>query len=257
MRLSRKIFLLALLNLVLLAALLVGFGLWQMRIGPESLLLGPARDRILWIGNAFSRRVRFVAAGGSGQASSRVRQTLRSRVFPGPSEGLDRGAASRFARGAAGQDPPRRATAQSGSASGAGSRTSADGGKTRTGPPPPPRRDPPESVFLEITHRPTQYWVGVRVAISGPDIRAGTPAVLLIRSNSFFNSTFFFDWPLFSGVALSVTAVTALCWLPFIRALTRSIGQMDRVTAQIAEGRFDAQVANSRSDELGHLGRAD
>src|SRR5271166_3450705 len=54
MKLSRKILLLAVLNLVLLAALMVGFGLWQLRIGPESLLLGPARDRILWIGNAFS-----------------------------------------------------------------------------------------------------------------------------------------------------------------------------------------------------------
>jgi two-component system sensor histidine kinase CpxA len=46
-----------------------------------------------------------------------------------------------------------------------------------------------------------------------------------------------------------------LCWLPFIRALTRSIAQMDRVTAQIAEGRFDAHVADTRPDELGHLGR--
>jgi len=95
----------------------------------------------------------------------------------------------------------------------------------------------------------------VRVSVSAPDIRAGTPAVLLIRTGSFFNSTLFFDWELLGGVALSVAAVTALCWLPFIRALTRSIAQMDRVTAQIAEGRFDAHVADTRSDELGHLGR--
>ncbi len=128
-------------------------------------------------------------------------------------------------------------------------------GRGRRPPPPPANRELPEAVFLEITHRPTQYWAGARVSVGGPDIRMGTPAVLLIRTSSLFNSTFFFDWRLFGGIALSVAAVTALCWLPFIRALTRSIGQMDQVTAQIAEGRFEAQVSDRRSDELGHLGR--
>ena len=52
--LSRKILLLALVNLLSLALLLLGFAFWQLRIGPESLLLGPARDRVLNIANAFS-----------------------------------------------------------------------------------------------------------------------------------------------------------------------------------------------------------
>ncbi len=106
---------------------------------------------------------------------------------------------------------------------------------------------------MEITHRPTQYWAGVRVKTVAPDVSADAPAVLLIRTDSLFNSTFFFDWWFFGGMAISVAAVTALCWLPFIRGLTRSIGQMDRATAEIAEGRFDAQL-RERSDELGHLG---
>jgi two-component system sensor histidine kinase CpxA len=254
MNLSRKILCLALLNLILLAALMVGFGLWQLRIGPESLLLGPARDRILWIGNAFSvefdstsptERDRLLADFGKRYGADFFLVHPRGWIA-GPEVELAPGLLDKIRRAApppADEGPPDLER---------GPPPRRDG---RPGPPPPPRRDPPESVFLEITRHPTQYWVGVRVAVSGPDLRAGTPAVLLIRTSSLFNSTFFFDWPLFIGIALSVAAVTALCWLPFIRALTRSIAQMDRVTAQIAEGQFDAQVADDRSDELGHLGQ--
>src|SRR5580692_8177249 len=49
--------------------------------------------------------------------------------------------------------------------------------------------------------------------------------------------------------------MSVLCWLLFVRGLTQSIGEMDRVTKQIAEGRFDVQVAGRRGDELGDLGR--
>jgi len=272
MNLSRKILLLALLNLVLLAALLVGFGFWQLRIGPESLLLGPARDRILWIGNAFSvefestpegERDNLLLAFGKRYSAefflvhpegwiagprvdlpAEVLGKIRSAAPPPRDEGPPVEGRPDEERG----PPPR---LDKGHDKGHDKGRGPDG---RRGPPPLPRREPPESVFLEITHHPTQYWAGVRITVSGPDIRAGTPVVLLIRTNSLFNSTFFFDWPLFSGIALSVAAVTALCWLPFIRSLTGSIAQMDRVTAQIAEGRFDAHVADYRSDELGHLG---
>src|SRR5437588_9697927 len=52
--LSRKILLIALANLLLFALVVAGFMLAQFRFGPEALLLGPARDRILAIGNSFS-----------------------------------------------------------------------------------------------------------------------------------------------------------------------------------------------------------
>jgi two-component system sensor histidine kinase CpxA len=60
---------------------------------------------------------------------------------------------------------------------------------------------------------------------------------------------------LIGGVALTVVFVTALCWLPFVRGLTRSIAQMDQVTTQIAEGHFDARADTNRKDEIGHLAR--
>lgn len=252
MKLSRKILLLAVLNLVLLAALMVGFGLWQLRIGPESLLLGPARDRILWIGNSFSvefdstpptERDSLLAAFGK-RYGAEFFLVHPEGWIAGREVELPVGLLDKIRRAAPPPEeqrdlppPPR------------------EGG--RRGPPPPPRREPAEAVFLEITHRPTQYWAGVRITVSGPDIRSGTPTVLLMRVNSLFNSTFFFDWPLFSGIALSVAVVTALCWLPFIRALTRSIAQMDRVTAQIAEGRFDAHVADHPVRRTGSFRKGD
>jgi len=257
MNLSRKILFLAVLNLVLLAALMVGFGFWQLRIGPESLLLGPARDRLLWIGNAFSVEFQATPPGERDNLLAAFGKRYGAEFFlvhprgwiAGPEVELPPELRERIRRAAPppiedrppDPEPPP---------------PPLDGEDGDRRPGPPPRRDPPEAIFLEITHHPTQYWAGIRVAVSGPDIRQGAPAVLLIRVNSLFNSTFFFDWRLFGGIALSVAAVTALCWLPFIRTLTRSIKQMDQVTAQIAEGRFDAQVAIHRSDELGHLGQA-
>src|ERR1700678_1014007 len=53
--LSRKILGLALLNLLLMAAILAAFAQWQFGLSVESLVLGPARDRILAIANAFGR----------------------------------------------------------------------------------------------------------------------------------------------------------------------------------------------------------
>ncbi|MBI3472116.1 MAG: HAMP domain-containing histidine kinase, partial [Candidatus Solibacter usitatus] len=47
--------------------------------------------------------------------------------------------------------------------------------------------------------------------------------------------------------------LTILCWLPFLRNLTKTIARMEQATARIAEGRFDAALAIRRRDELGRL----
>ena len=51
MRLWRKITLLALLNMLLLAGVMVVFFRSQFQSGPQSLMLGPVQDRILAIAN--------------------------------------------------------------------------------------------------------------------------------------------------------------------------------------------------------------
>jgi two-component system sensor histidine kinase CpxA len=53
-----------------------------------------------------------------------------------------------------------------------------------------------------------------------------------------------------------VFALSVLMWLPLVRGITRTLGQMTGVAEAIAQGRFDTQVPASRADELGRLGTA-
>ncbi len=392
--LSRKILCLALLNVVLLAAALLAVARAQFRFGPESLLLGPAHDRILGIAGAFAAeldaipetardglveqyRTRhhadFFLVSGRGvriagpapevdeELLGQIRRLLPPpgrgpedgpgppppRRAPPPRQGPPRKGNTPRERGLRGSDdgfgspdggrrgpPPRNHEAQppdmdDGFGPPAGGRRGPpprnheaqppdmdDGfgppAGGRRGPPPrnheaqppgmddgfgppqgsrgggvsapaagipaaqiatssgsgataqageedgpPPRRGPlpPESEFLWVAHGPTRYWAGARIRSTSLKEAPGNLAILLIRSNSLLQSRLFFDGRLWFGVALTVIAVSVLCWLPFIRGLTRSIARMDQVTQQIAEGRFEAQAGGSRSDELGHLGQ--
>ena len=251
--LSRKILLLALLNLALLAALLAAFVIAQFRPGPESLLLDPARDRIQGIAARFSLQFQAAAPEARAALFDEYRTqygadffliagrgyTLAGPELEPPREILD--GARRVLPPPERPGPPRE-------------------GPDDGGPPPdsPPRRRgplPPESVFLAITHNPLRYWAGARIETGGAEAEPGTLGILVIRSASIFNSNLFFNWPLWLGVGLSIVAVTVACWLPFIRGMTRAVARMDQATRQIAEGRFDVAVAGGRRDELGDLGQ--
>jgi len=247
--LTQKILCIALLNILCLFGLLLVFARSQFRIGPESLLLGPARDRILAIANAFtlefestppSSREALLTAYNSRYHADFFLSDPRGDAIVGPDIPVTRELLDRMRTAA---PPPR--------------------GGRRPEPPPrdefaPPEREPrrppremaPEAVFMVITHNPTRYWAGARIPLS----ELGRPGILLLRTNSLFSTNLFFDWRLWGGIALSVITISVLCWLPFIRGLTSSIAQMDRVTEQIALGRFNAQVSDDRRDELGHLG---
>ena len=58
------------------------------------------------------------------------------------------------------------------------------------------------------------------------------------------------------ATGFGAVALSALLWLPFVRGLTRSIGELTRATERIAEGQFDVQVSGNRGDELGRLAHA-
>jgi two-component system sensor histidine kinase CpxA len=45
-----------------------------------------------------------------------------------------------------------------------------------------------------------------------------------------------------------------LFWLPLVRGITRSVGQLTAATEQIAQGHFETRVNAGRRDELGKLG---
>ena len=124
-------------------------------------------------------------------------------------------------------------------------------------PGPPPNSHqfaPPGPPGLAVTNSELKYWLGVRMPIfNGPD---GKPlrSVLMFVSPNFFTNPFFFDLKPWLGIAAAAVFISVLCWLPFVRNLTRSIADMMRATARIAEGRFDVALKPQRYDELGRLG---
>jgi len=265
MRLWPKIILLALLNMLLLAAVMVAFFRSQFRSGPQSLMLGPVQDRILAIANRFSVELSTTPEPAVDGVFATYRQRYLAdffltnpdgEVLAGPAIDPPAEVRVRMRRppgGAAGPPPPPPPPPKDGRPP---RKDDPEKGPRRKGPP-PPRRDAPrpaEPSFFVITRNPTVYWAGARIPVTLPDLPPGTPAILLIRSETIFNNQLFLDLRLWIGMVLGVIAVCVLCWLPFVRGITHAIGQMDRATAHIAEGRFDTQVAVNRGDELGHLG---
>ena len=134
-----------------------------------------------------------------------------------------------------------------------------DGAEGARGPAPRWRegagRPPNPPGFFMKTTNPTRYWAGTFF----PSRQRGggsQPHVLLIQSESLTGGGLFFDvtpW-LFAGVGGLL--LSALLWLPFVRSVTRSLGQMTRTTGEISVGRFEARVATRRGDELGRLAEA-
>jgi two-component system, OmpR family, sensor histidine kinase CpxA len=260
--LTRKILCLALLNLVLLAGLLFFFMRSQFGLGEQSLLLGPARERVLALGNSFALEYEATSASARDELIARYARRLEAEVYlvtpratalAGPELLAPPGVIADMRKS---MPPPRQ-----------GGRLPPPPRKgddpmrpfPSEGGPPPRREGPPpirsaESVFLSVARNPTSYWVGVRVPIAPEGDRPNEPVVLMLHTSSMFNPQLFFDWRLWAGIGLSVVAVSMLCWIPFIQSLTRSIAQMDRATARIAAGHFDTDVDTRRGDELGHLG---
>jgi two-component system, OmpR family, sensor histidine kinase CpxA len=67
------------------------------------------------------------------------------------------------------------------------------------------------------------------------------------------SSLFYFDPRPWLFAVGAVLLLSALCWLPFLRGITRSVAKMTGATGQIAEGQFDIQLPVTRRDELGQL----
>jgi two-component system, OmpR family, sensor histidine kinase CpxA len=266
MRLSRKILSLALLNLVLIGAVVAIFAEWRFGLSIESLLLGPGRDRIMAIANAaardldatayparpglladYSRRygVDFYLTDPHGRSLVGAGIELPEALLERLHKGLRPGARGPRPLGPKGPPPEGE-------------------GPPPDGPPPdgPPRdgpragASPPDRpAFLTVTRDPLSYWVGVGIPTNGPQGERNAPAILLLRANSIFNSNLFFDWRSLLMLIAALAAIALLCWWPFVHGVTRSIQQMDRATEAIAQGRFDSHVALHRGDELGHLGK--
>lgn len=109
--------------------------------------------------------------------------------------------------------------------------------------------------FFRRTGDPASYWAGVFLPPTGPVPRFA-PLVLVIRSTSLSGGGLFFDVKPWIAAGFGALLVSALLWIPFVRSITRTVSQMNRVTEQIAVGRFDSRVDAGRRDELGDLAGA-
>lgn len=256
--LSGKILFTAFLNLLLLALVFLVFARVQFRSDPHSFLLAPAQDRILAVARELAleleetetnSRDRLLAryaeahgvafylfdeegtrlAGPAIQVPWDVVRRLRPRAAPPPRPG------ERGEPGDENRPPPRQPPR------GASDR---------------PAQRPGQGMFLETTSEPRRYWVGVRIPIRNASNDENVRGTLLLVSPSLLGNRLFFDLRPWLIAIFAVILVSVACWLPLIRGMTKSISQMTRATEQIAEGRFDVQVASRRRDEIGQLGAA-
>jgi two-component system sensor histidine kinase CpxA len=119
---------------------------------------------------------------------------------------------------------------------------------------PPRGRTPdfPKSVLR--SDAPAAYWLLVR--LPPEPLQAESPVTLVGTTPSLGITPLLFDPKPWIAVVAGIILFSILFWFPLARNLTNSITKMTRATESIAEGRFDVQLADSRSDELGRLSHA-
>lgn len=131
----------------------------------------------------------------------------------------------------------------------------------------PPPYEPPPSFVQNLEHRrlnvsmaraknPPHYWLLIRVPLVDIDNQRLIRATMFAVSDTLAGGGFFFDFKPWLWLALGAVVFSILFWLPVIVSITRSVLQMKKAAAQIAEGRFDVRVNEKRGDELGALGGA-
>ncbi len=250
--LSARIMLLAAANIA--ALLVIGAIFVQFERGREfdSMLLSTARERLLAVGRAFALDLAVTGTGRRAELAQRYSDEYGLRVFLASNDG-------RILIGDA-SDVPAEMLARIQEGRGRGGRGPGPGGRGPAPPPfdgPPPGRGvppmPTTAPFLVTSSGPQKYWVGVRIPIRSPENDATIPGTLVLASASLLGNPFYFQPMPWIGIIVTVVLVTALCWRPFIRGMTRAIGTMTRATAQIADGRFDVAMPVQRGDELGAL----
>ena len=106
------------------------------------------------------------------------------------------------------------------------------------------------------TQHPTRYWLLLQAHLENP--QAGNPmnVILLGEAESLSVGGLILDPAPWIILGVGAVIFSVLFWLPLLRGITRSVGQLTDTTRQIAEGRFDVRVSTRRRDELGSLAEA-
>lgn len=248
LRLSTQILLRALANLVLLGLLFVVFLRLQVGAELESLLMAPARDRIQAIANGLALEIRNLQLPEDTDRLTAMLDQYSKRHgllfylsdneghrIAGPELNMPpavlRHLTERPPRPPEDQPPPKK-----------------KGGKGKGFRPPGNGQ-----IFLVTAEEDPRYWVGARIPVPHPDGESITPSTLFLISSSLLGNRFYFDYRPWLIISASAIGLSVLCWLPFIRSLTRSIQALSEATGQIAKGHFEIQLPKTRHDELGML----
>jgi len=104
------------------------------------------------------------------------------------------------------------------------------------------------------TTGPTAYWLMIR--LPGDVFHSPGPFTLLGYTPALGATPLLFNPKPWVALLAGIILLSALFWIPLARNLTRSITRMTQATEQIAAGRFDIHLAETRQDELGRLGHA-
>ncbi len=265
--LSTKIFLLAFGNLLLLGLLFLGFARYGLHVRINSLLVAPAEDHVLSLARQLALDLADTAVEGRDRLLARYAKTYGVAFYlfecpatqlAGPVVDLPEPVMEELRRPPPRREPPppRRDDDDSNANRPPPRPEDRDNNDDDRPPPPAPagnRPGQPRATFEVATTNPTLYWVGARIPVRASGSNGDRPGLVLIASPSFFGTPLFFDYKPWLVMSGAVIAIFVLCWLPFIRGLTRAVTRLHRVTERIAEGHFDDRVPEDRRDELGLL----
>lgn len=107
--------------------------------------------------------------------------------------------------------------------------------------------------LLMRTVNPTEYWLLTSTNIDNPQAGGPMHVLLVANSESISGGGLIFNPAPWIAVGIGSVLFSLLWWLPLVRGITRSVGQMTAATRQIADGRFDVRLRSHRRDELGSL----
>jgi len=242
------------LNLAVLSVIFYLFARVELRLGLDSLLLSAAGDRIQAVGNLIAQEL---SEGGRPQWDAILRKFTEAygieftlflndaSQLAGSETVLPTAVRQKILEGRVTTRPAYREPLPP---------------RTRKSPGAPAATSSglpvPDPKFMLQTSAPTRYWVGIRVPVSDGEQPRRLQTTLLAASPSLGGGGLFVDVRPWLFAALGAVLLSALLWVPFVRGLTRSIGELTGATERIAEGQFDIQVRAKRRDELGRLGHA-
>jgi len=238
---TRKILLVAFLNLALLLTIFYVVARLQFRLDLSSFLLAPARDRMISVSHLVAMELPNVPRDRWNNVLAQYSSTYPADLFLFDRDGIE--LAGKPVQPPERLFPPRPPPPPD-----------HDEDRGHHGHGPPPDHGPPlDFINFQQTTNPNYYWASIRMPVE-PEFGERPMDVRVVwRFNSIWTNSFFFDYKPWLFSVILIALVSVACWLPLIRSLTRTISAMTTATGQIAEGRFEVQLPVNRRDELGRL----